>query len=133
MNATQPYLRPGWLLNRVVNPLVARLGAAPVLAVPGRKSGRVRAVPVNVLEVESKRYLVSPRGETEWVRNLRTAGRGEIRRRTRVEPFRAVEVDPAEKPRLIEAYVARWGGQVRQWFRKLPDPADHPVFRLEPD
>jgi deazaflavin-dependent oxidoreductase (nitroreductase family) len=126
------YLRPGWLLRRVANPLIARLGMAPVLAVRGRKTGRWHTVPVNVLEYGGQRYLVAPRGETDWVRNLRAAGGGELRWRGRVERFRAVEVPDAEKPPLIEAYLQRWGAQVRAQFAALPDPADHPVFRLEP-
>lgn len=129
---SRAYLRPGWLLRRVVNPLIARLGMTPVLAVRGRKTGRWHIVPVNVLEYGGQRYLVAPRGETDWVRNLRAAGEGELRWRGRVERFRAAEVPDAEKPPLIEAYLQRWGAQVRAQFAALPDPADHPVFRLEP-
>jgi hypothetical protein len=88
-------------------------------------------VPVNVLELEGQRYLVAPRGDTEWVRNLRATGRGELRRRTRVEAFRATELPDSEKPRVIEAYLARWGYQVKRYFEVLPNPADHPVFRIE--
>src|SRR5262245_20764647 len=85
------YLKPGWLVNRVVNPLLMWLGAVPTLAVRGRTSGEWRTVPVNVVELEGHRYLVAPRGDTQWVRNLRANGGGELRRRGRVEPFRATE------------------------------------------
>lgn len=125
------YLKPGWLTSRVLNPLLMQLGAVPTLAVRGRVSGEWRTVPVNVLELEGQRYLVAPRGDTEWVRNLRASGRGELRRRTRVEAFRATELPDSEKPRVIEAYLARWGYQVRRYFQALPNPADHPVFRIE--
>jgi deazaflavin-dependent oxidoreductase (nitroreductase family) len=125
------YLRPGWFSNRIVNPLLMRLGAVPTLAVRGRVSGEWRTVPVNVLALDEVRYLVAPRGDTEWVRNLRVMGRGELRRRARVEAFRATELHDAEKPRIIEAYLARWGHQVRRYFAALPRPADHPVFRIE--
>jgi hypothetical protein len=47
------------------------------------------------------------------------------------EPFRSTEIADAEKPRIIEAYLARWGCQVRPYFRALSHPADHPVFRIE--
>ena len=69
-----------------------RLGAVPTLAVRGRVSGEWRAVPVNVVEIEGQRHLVVPRGETQWVRNPRAAGRGELRWRSRAEAFRAIEL-----------------------------------------
>jgi hypothetical protein len=80
---------------------------------------------------DGQRYLVAPRGDTQWVRNLRATGRGELRGRGGVEPFRATEIPDNEKPRVIEAYFARWGYQVKGYFKALPDPADHPVFRVE--
>lgn len=124
------YLKPGWVTSRVVNPALMQLGLKPTLAVRGRRSGEWRTVPVNVLEVEDRRYLVAIRGETEWVRNLRAAGAGELRRRDRVEPFRAEELPVDERPPIISAYRARWEREVGRFFAKLPDPADHPVFRL---
>jgi deazaflavin-dependent oxidoreductase (nitroreductase family) len=131
MDRGQRYLRPGWLTSRVLNPLLMRLGMIPILAVRGRTSGEWRTVPVNVLELERQRYLVAPRGDTQWVRNLRATGRGELRRRGRIEAFRATEIPDNEKPRVIDAYLARWGYQVRSYFKALPNPADHPVFRIE--
>ncbi|HMA45610.1 MAG TPA: hypothetical protein VKP11_00125 [Frankiaceae bacterium] len=104
------YLRPGRLVTTVVNPLLMRLGGATTLAVRGRTSGQWRTVPVNVLELSGRRYLVSPRGETQWVRNLRSAGRSAV----------------------ITAYRARWDRQVKKLFEQLPDPADHPVFLVTP-
>jgi deazaflavin-dependent oxidoreductase (nitroreductase family) len=108
-----------------------RLGMIPTLAVRGRTSGEWRTVPVNVLELAGQRYLVAPRGDTQWVRNLRATGRGELRWRGRIEPFRSTEIADDEKPRIIEAYLTRWGYQVRPYFRALPNAADHPVFRIE--
>jgi hypothetical protein len=84
-----------------------------------------------VLEFDGQRYLIAPRGDTQWVRNLRATGRGELRRRGHVESFRATEIADNEKPRVIEAYLARWGYQVKGYFKALPNPADHPVFRIE--
>lgn len=129
---SEKYLRPGFVVARVLNPLLMTFRIVPTLAVRGRTSGEWRTVPVNVLEFEGARYLVAPRGDTHWVRNLRAAGGGELRTRKGTEAFDAVEVADAEKPPLIEAYLARWGKQVASQFRELPDPADHPVFRLEP-
>ena len=126
------YLKPGLLVERVLNPLAMRFGLATTLAVRGRKTGAWRTVPVNVLELGEARYLVAPRGETQWVRNLRTARDGELRRRSRVERFRAVELADDAKPPIIQAYLERWASQVKSQFERLPDPADHPVFRIEP-
>jgi hypothetical protein len=71
--------------------------------------------------------------ETDWVRNLRAAGGGELEySRRRTQRFTAVEVSDEEKPRVIAAYLDRWGNQVRSQFEALPDPADHPVFRIRP-
>ena len=131
MDREPRYLRPGWLTSRALNPLLMRLGVVSTLAVRGRRSKEWRTVPVNVLELDGQRYLVAPRGDTEWVRNLRTTHRGELRRLTRVESFRATEVPDSEKPRIIEAYLARWGYQVKRYFEAVPRPADHPVFRIE--
>jgi deazaflavin-dependent oxidoreductase (nitroreductase family) len=103
------------------------------LAVRGRRTGRWRSVPVAVLEHDGGRYLIAPRGQTDWVRNLRAAaGRGRLRRRGHTEEFRAVEVPVAERPAFIEVYLGRYGRYptVTQTFQDLPDPADHPTFRI---
>jgi deazaflavin-dependent oxidoreductase (nitroreductase family) len=126
------YLEPGFVLSRIVNPALMKLRLVPTLAVRGRSSGEWRTVPVNVLELDGSRYLVAPRGDTNWARNLRAAGTGELRTRQGTEAFLAVEVADAEKPPIIDAYLARWGSQVKSQFAKLPEPADHPVFRIAP-
>ena len=132
MQGDRHYLRPGRFISRLLNPLLVRLGLVPTLAVRGRRSRRWRTVPVNVLDLVGARYLIAPRGETDWVRNLRAAGAGELRHGRRAEAFRAVEVPDEAKPRLIAAYRERWGYQVSAQFQALPDPSDHPVFRVEP-
>jgi deazaflavin-dependent oxidoreductase (nitroreductase family) len=126
------YLKPPFLLRRVVNPIAAKLGIATILAVPGRSSGAWRTTPVNVLELDGVSYLVASWGQTQWARNLRAAGGGELRRGRSPRPFMAVEVDPTERPPIIAAYRAKFESRpgVRQQFMQLPDSADHPVFRL---
>jgi deazaflavin-dependent oxidoreductase (nitroreductase family) len=126
------YLRPNSIVARYLNPLMMKLGFVPTLAIRGRTSGQWRTVPVNVLDLDGQRYLVSARGETDWVQNLRAAGGGELRKGSRTQPFTATEVPNDEKPRLIQAYRDRWDYQVSGYFKALPDPADHPVFRIEP-
>src|SRR6516164_8287640 len=106
------YRAPGWFTRNVFNQLVAFLTkrgmsvlGSRVLAVKGRSSGEWRTTPVNLLSYEGRRYLVAPRGETQWVRNLRVAGTGELRLGRRRETFRAVELPDAEKPPLLRAYL----------------------------
>jgi deazaflavin-dependent oxidoreductase (nitroreductase family) len=125
------YLKPGFFLNSVVNPLLAALRIKPLLVVAGRKTGNFYEIPVNVLEHEGKRYLVSPRGETEWSRNMRAAGEGELRTRKGTEPITVVaEVADEAKPDLIAAYRAKWDSQTKRYWEQLPEPSDHPVFEI---
>jgi deazaflavin-dependent oxidoreductase (nitroreductase family) len=131
MEESHHYIRPGFVVSRVVNPVIMRLGLTPTLAVRGRRSGEWRTVPVMPIEHEGSRYLVAPRGKTQWVRNLRAAGAGELRRRGRKEAFRAVEVDGAVRERVVAAYRRKVSGFVKAQFEQLPDPNDHPTFRLE--
>jgi len=126
------YLKPGFFVSKIVNPLLMKLRLVPTLAVRGRTSGEWRTVPVNVLELDGARYLVAPRGDTQWVRNLRAAGTGELRIKSRTEAFSATEVADADKQPIVDAYLARWGSQVKSQFAELPDAKDHPVFRIEP-
>lgn len=141
------YIRPG-AADRLFNALVAgatRLGlslyGSRILVVRGRKSGLPRSVPVNLLEVGGARYLVAPRGDTEWVRNLRASGRGELRLGSRSETFAAHELPDGDKLPVLRAYVERWWFEVKRFF-DLPgaDASDadlvrvaprHPVFRIE--
>ena len=96
---TDRYVAPGWFTHRVFNPTVAainRLGVSVwgsrVLEVRGRKSGQPRRTPVNVLAFESQRYLVAPRGDTQWARNLRASGEGRLLIGRRRERFAATEL-----------------------------------------
>ena len=127
------YLKPGAITRRIFNPLAMKLGFWNVetLVVPRRKSGEPQSVPVIPLEHEGARYVVSTRGESDWVRNLRAAGGGELRRKGEAQKVRVVELPVEERPPVIAAYRAKVGQEVDQYFKKLPDPADHPVFRLE--
>ena len=127
----RPYVPSRFFMSRVVNPITLRLGG-PTLTVRGRRTGRPVRTPVPTLEVAGARYLVSGGGETHWVRNLRAAGQGELRRGRTREPFRAVEVGGEEHDRVVAAYREHMGWRAREFFAALPDPADHPVFRVEP-
>lgn len=131
-------------MNRVVE-TATRAGlsiwGSRVLEVPGRKTGIVRRVPVNLLVVGGVEHLVAPRGESEWVRNLRAAGGGlDLVKGSRREHRRATELTDAEKPPILRAYLRRWKAEVGIFFEGVgPDSPDdalaaiaprHPVFRL---
>ena len=121
-----------WFITNIMNPIFRRTGAFPIITQRGRRTGKVISTPINVVEVGGTRYLVSPRGETGWSRNLRAVGDCSLRVKGREERFRAVEVPPAERAPMIAAYLDKYGSQTRDQFEKLPDPIDHPTFRLDP-
>ena len=112
------------------------------LTVRGRKSGNPISNPVNLLKLEGAEYLVAPRGHTQWVRNLRAAGTGELRLGRKREQFAAVEVPDAEKPAILRAYLRKWKFEVGMFFEGVDHNADdaklleiapgYPVFRVEP-
>jgi deazaflavin-dependent oxidoreductase (nitroreductase family) len=147
---TPHYRRPGPMTQKVMNPLIrgfTRAGlsiwGSRVLEVRGRRSGLARRTPVNLLEVAGRHYLVSPRGEGEWVRNVRADG-GRLtlilgrHRDDRV----AVEVPDEDKVVILRSYLRRWKMEVGVFFdgvdanssddelRRIA-PA-HPVFLLSP-
>jgi deazaflavin-dependent oxidoreductase (nitroreductase family) len=124
------YLKPALPL-RLVNRIVVAFGLMPIVLTRGRPGGQWRSVPVNVLEVTGERYLVAVRGHSHWTRNLLANPEGQLRVKGRTTQFVAVPIDEATKPRLIEEYLRRWG-QAKSLFQQLPDPADHPVFRIAP-
>jgi deazaflavin-dependent oxidoreductase (nitroreductase family) len=143
------YQRPGWFTEHVFNRAVAWLtrrglsiAGSRVLEVRGRKTGEPRRTPVNLLTLEGTRYLVAPRGHTQWVRNLRARGEGRLLLGRRAEPFTAVELADDVKPALLRAYLKRWKWEVGAFFDGVgPDSEDdelrriapdHPVFRINP-
>jgi len=127
------FVRPGAFLSKVANPIVVALGRRTVLQVRGRKSGKLLKVPMDPpFEWNGTRYLVSPRGETHWVRNLRAAGKADLRTRRGLEHLRVVEIDGAERDTVVKAYASTITCNCRRGMELLPDPADHPVFRIEP-
>jgi deazaflavin-dependent oxidoreductase (nitroreductase family) len=143
------YQRPGWFTKNVFNRLVAgltRMGVSVagsrVLELRGRKTGEPRRTPVNLLTVEGTRYLVAPRGHTQWVRNLRARGEGRLLLGRRAEDFAATELADEDKLGILRAYLERWSWEVGVFFDGVkadsPDAelrriaADHPIFRLSP-
>jgi deazaflavin-dependent oxidoreductase (nitroreductase family) len=147
--AATRYIQPKTATD-IFNVIVARLTklgisvyGSRVLWVRGRKSGEWRTTPVNPLTVsDGTRYLVAPRGNTQWVRNLRADGfRGELHVGRRVEPFLATEVADDDKPAILREYLRHWKWEVGVFFdgvdakapaEKLREIAPgYPVFRIE--
>jgi deazaflavin-dependent oxidoreductase (nitroreductase family) len=136
---------------------IARVGNAPIrwlaelgisiagtraMRVRGRKSGKRRGVVINLLTVDGVDYLVSPRGNTQWARNVRAAGEVELGPHWRSQRAQVSEVDDAAKPELLKRYLARWYWQVKGFVAGLtPESTDDqfgtaapsiPVFALTP-
>lgn len=137
--------------NRAVHWLVARgvnLMGARVLRVRGRKSGEWRETPVNLMVLDGTEYLVAPRGHTQWVRNLRVSGEGELRIGKRVETFTATELPdstpadatPADatladtsKAAVIREYIRKWGWEVGAFLPGIDkNSSDDEIRAIEP-
>ena len=135
------YQKPGWFTKNVFNRLVAglhKLGlgvqGSQTLAVRGRKSGEMQTNPVNPFELDGRTYLLSPRGTTQWVRNLRAAGgEGELRRGRHVRNFRATEVPDSEKVPLLRLYMDKWSWEVKGFLGIDADAPDDELRRIAPD
>ena len=150
MNAAEArYIKPKSATG-LFNTTVARLTkmgvsvyGSRILYVRGRKSGEWRTTPVNPLRLaDGTRYLVAPRGNTQWVRNLRAVGDGELHIGRKAERFTAAEVADDDKPAILRAYLKRWKFEVGVFFdgvdakapeEKLREIAPgYPIFRVEP-
>ncbi|HEU5432903.1 MAG TPA: nitroreductase family deazaflavin-dependent oxidoreductase [Thermomicrobiales bacterium] len=131
---------------RVTNAFMAALlrrgveaGGNVLLTVPGRKSGEPRSTPVTILTWNGERYLQSPFGEVNWVRNLRAAGRATLSRGRRHEAISVVAVSPVEAAQVYQGTIASYPSFVRRYFDVTPDSsleafeaeaARHPMFRI---
>ena len=112
-----------------------------LLQVRGRKTGRVYSSPVNLLQVGGKKYLVAPRGQTQWVRNAESAGEIVLKRGSARNKYRLKPIPDSEKPEILKSYLDSYKSEVQQYF---PVPAgsspatfrdiasNYPVFELVP-
>jgi deazaflavin-dependent oxidoreductase (nitroreductase family) len=143
------YIKPGKSTN-AFNNTVARLTklgisvwGSRILYVRGRSTGELRSTPVNLLTVDGTRYLVAPRGTTQWVRNVRAAnGEAQLRVGRRTQDVRMTELADEAKPALLRAYLKRWWFEVGVFFdgvdAKAPEAKlreiapGYPVFRVDP-
>jgi deazaflavin-dependent oxidoreductase (nitroreductase family) len=147
MTAKPTYQKPGFATQHIFNPLIAtatRLGVSMrgsrVLSVRGRKSGEWRSTPVNPLTVDGERYLVAPRGNTQWARNIRVSKEGVLRLGRKSGIIRVEEVPDEQKVPLLRAYLKAWAWETKVFFEvenaDVPDEVlagiapDHPIFHI---
>ncbi len=95
-----------------------------LLQVRGRKSGRLYSTPVDLLELRGKRFLVAPRGRTQWVRNAEAAGEVTLKKGRTKKQFRLRPIPDADKPEILKAYLDNFKREVQTYF---PVPAGSPV------
>jgi deazaflavin-dependent oxidoreductase (nitroreductase family) len=100
-----------------------------LLQVRGRKSGRVYSTPVDVLSRDDKRYLVAPRGYTQWVRNAIAVGTVSLKKGRRSEEFGIRILSDDEKPQILKSYLDRYKLTVQRYF---PVPAGSPIEAFRP-
>lgn len=145
--ATSGDLKPNLLTRRVLNPVLStmvRLGVMPtrvqLLTIAGRKTGKQHSVPVSPVDLGGRTYLVSPRGNMQWVRNIRVAGKGQLRNGRRMRPITVTELPPYERAAVLKQYFRENRVAVGRYFTvnstdaSLSDFADeadrHPVFAV---
>jgi deazaflavin-dependent oxidoreductase (nitroreductase family) len=113
-----------WLAEQGVS-----IAGTRALRVRGRKTGKLRAVVINLLTIDGVDYLVSPRGNTQWARNVRAAGVVEVGPRWRRRSVSATEVEDAAKPELLKRYLDRWYWQVKGYVAGLTPESSDEQFR----
>jgi len=118
--------------RRIAGPIWRRFGITAILEVPGRRTGKPQTVTLIAWEVDHVPYVMSQYGVTDWVRNLRAAGHGEVLHKGRTRGVNAIEVQGEERGNVIAAFEKRTPKPFRRDFDQRPDAADHPTFRLEP-
>ena len=124
------YLKPPWFVRTIFNriAMATGVGSSETLTVTKRGSKQPQQIPVVVPEVDGVKYLVSTRGESEWVKNVR-ADQNVTLGGTK---YVATEIPVDQRAPVIAAYKPKAGKAVEGYWRKLPDDADHPVFALTP-
>jgi hypothetical protein len=124
------YLKPPWFTRTVFNKIAMAtgIGHSETLTVTRRVSKQPQEIPVVVPDIEGVKYLVSTRGETEWVRNVRADPNVTVGK-TR---YLATELPVEQRAPILAAYRPLAGKVVEGYWRQLPDDADHPVFALAP-
>jgi hypothetical protein len=126
------YLKPAWFTVKVFNRVAMATGLSnsETLTVTRRGSAEFQHIPVVSVEVGGTRYLVSTRGESQWVKNVRVNPTVTLTDKSGAVTYVAHETPDSQRQPILVAYRQKAGRAVSGYFRKLPDPADHPVFQL---
>jgi len=125
-----PYLKPPWFVRNIVNKvaMATGVGNSRTLTVTRRVSKQPQQIPVVVPEVDGVKYLVSTRGEAEWVKNVRADPHVKLDDIDYV----ATEVPVEQRGPIIAVYRPLAGKVVEGYWKQMPDDADHPTFALSP-
>lgn len=131
MNSPSPAFRAPTAVERIFNRVFGFLVGIGLgfsynylLLVRGRKSGKLYSTPINLLEHGGKRYLVAPRGQTQWVRNAEASGEITLKKGSRLSKFRLRPLQDAEKLEVLKAYLDTFKKEVQTYFTV---PAGSPV------
>lgn len=131
MNSSLPEFRAPTPLERAFNHfygflvgLGLGLSHSYLLQVRGRKSGKLFSTPVDLLELGGKRFLVAPRGRTQWVRNAEAAGEVTLKKGKTKQRFRLRPIPDSDKPEILKAYLDNFKREVQRYF---PVPAGSPA------
>ncbi|MGV0713836.1 nitroreductase/quinone reductase family protein [Mycolicibacterium sp. XJ662] len=122
------YLKPGWLTTKIFNPFAKTVGLWETLTVTTRRTRQPQQIPIISVDVDGAKYLVSTRGESEWVKNVRADPNVKIGSTDYV----AREIPEHDRSPILAAYRKKAGSVVKGYFKQLPHDADHPVFVLTP-
>jgi len=128
------YLNQPWFNRKIINKIAMATGLvhSETLTVVKRTSKQPQNIPVTPVEVDGVKYLVSTRGESQWVKNLRNDPNVTLTTKSGTTKYLAHETPVENRQPIIDAYTLKAGKIVKGYFSKLPDPADHPVFILTP-
>ena len=127
------YLKPPWFTAKIFNKGAMATGVSGCETLTGtRRSGSHQQIPVITVDVDGTKYLVSTRGELQWVRNVRATPTVTLTTQAGAVHYRSTELPVDQREPVLVAYRKKAGKVVDGYFRKLPNPADHPVFTLTP-
>jgi hypothetical protein len=128
------YLKQPWFNRKIINRFAMATGVvhSQTLTVTRRASKQPQTIPVTPVAVGGVKYLVSTRGESQWVKNVRVDPIVTLKTRSGATKYVVHETPVENRQPILIAYKVKAGKVVDGYFRKLPDPADHPVFTLTP-
>jgi len=125
------YIKPSWFFARIFNRIALATGAvkSEPLTVTRRRSKVPQTIPMTPVDVDDVKYLVSVRGETDWVKNVRANPHVKLTKSDTTD-YVATEMPVEARKPILEAYKATASKATARLFRQLPEDADHPVFAL---